>query len=108
MKKQILIYQDPDNEIILSKDHYHGIVVQVVRKVDQMVNTNEGLVNQRTNQVPFSKIVKITTTFKKDIDTAIGEAKYFISQILKQDEEINGMLNDYLSQNRDLNEPANQ
>lgn len=105
MKKIIHIYKDPDNEIVISKDHYHGVVVQVIRIVDQLQNTNEGLVSVRRNNVVKTIDVKLSPTFKDEVSKAIEEAKKTIASIKEADERINGLLNDYLSSHKDLNEP---
>ena len=108
MKKIIVIHDDVDNSIILCKDHYHGIVVQVLRKVDQLVPTFDGVENIRKVNVVHQEIVKVSSDFRAGVDKAIVGAKAFLEHVLKQDAEINGLLNDYLSSHKDLNESADQ
>lgn len=107
--KQVYVYKDPDNQIVISKDHYHGVVVQVVRLVDQLQRTASGEITQhRTANVVLSQTVKLDDNFKVSVQKAIEVAKNFITSIIKNDESINGLLNDYKSQNRELNEPDKQ
>lgn len=109
MKKHVVLFKDEDNEIVLSKDYFNGVVVQVVRLVDQLKNTSEGLVQTRAQNVIFFREAKVTSpNFKADVAAAIEQCRNHLQDIKKKDEEINGLLNDYLSQNRNLNEPAEQ
>lgn len=109
MKKQIILYKDENNSIILSKDHYHGVVVQVIRYVDQLIRTPENLLaHHKTHNVIQETIIKVSPSMREDVAAAFAKGKLLIDEIKKHDDQIDGLLNDYNSAHRDLNEPDSQ
>lgn len=106
--KKVIVYKDNDNEIIVSKDYHHGVVVQVIRYIDALQQTNEGtLTNIVKPQVMFSKQIGISQ-MREEISKVIAEAQAVINDLKEKDQKIYGLLNDLFSAHRDLNEPAEQ
>jgi len=109
MKNQVYLYKDENKSIVLSKDHYHGVVVQVVRFVDQLQPGSNGeLYNVKTNNVVFQVLVPITEDFRKLTAEAIKKCEAYIKDMTDKENVINGLLNDYYSSHKDLNEPGQQ
>jgi hypothetical protein len=109
MKNQIYLYKDDNKAIVLSKDHYHGVVVQVVRFIDQLQpGPNGELYNVKTNSVVFQVLVPITELFRNQTAEAIKKCEVYLQDMTAKDNEIDGLLNDYYSAHKDLNEPGQQ
>lgn len=108
MKKQIFLFKDENNAIVLSKDHYNGVVVQVIRFVDQAFEHEGQLLHHKTNQVTNQIIVKVSSTMRDEVAKAIVASKQFLADIKLKDDQIDGLINDYLSSHRELNEPDQQ
>ena len=109
MRKQVNLYKDENNAIILSKDHYHGVVMQVIRFVDQLrIGADNQLVHHKNHNVVNEIIIKVGPTMRDDVAAAFAKSKTFIDEIKTKDNLIDGLLNDYHSSHRDLNEPEQQ
>ena len=112
--KKVILYMDGENEILLSKDHYHGVALQVIRYIDSMQQTPDNLlVNIKTAKVIHQKIMKIPenkdmVSFRGDIQKEIAECQAVVNNIKENDQKINGLMNDFFSAHRELNEPAEQ
>lgn len=123
--KQVYIYKDQRNAIIITPDSYKGISIQVIRFVSQLKPNFSNELVETTTIIPiwsktiptiepsamdqFSKNPSMSIkpvngdTFKRDIKTAIEESKSYLSKINSLDSMIDGSLNDYLSQNSEIN-----
>jgi hypothetical protein len=109
MKKQIYIYKDENNSIVLSKDHYHGVVIQVIRFVDQLVRTQDNLlICHKNHNVVHEVVIKVSPTIREEVAAAIAKSRLVIDEIKNKDNQIDGLINDYHSMHRDLNEPEQQ
>lgn len=108
MKKIIYIEKSELNAIVIVRDNYKGVVVQVIRFVDQLVPSgdNNKLVNVRNSQVIDTSVVNIKpgSVFKDEVSKAITKSREFLAGIKLQDQEIEGLMANYYSQNKGLNE----
>jgi hypothetical protein len=111
MDNIVFISKDENNAIAICKDNYNGVAVQVIRFVDQLKpsgNIYSELVNIRSQQVINQIIVNVNSesksTFKERVNNAVSESKEFLAKIKEQDSKIDGVMKDYLSQFRGLNE----
>lgn len=108
MKKQIFLLKDENNAIVLSKDNFNGVVIQVVRFVDQAFQHEGQMLVHKTNQVVFQLVVAVGSAMRDEVAKAILESKKFLADIKSKDDQIDGLINDYLSSHRELNEPDQQ
>lgn len=109
MKKIVYIERDDYNAIVISRDHYHGVAIQVIRFVDQLspIGPNNELSNIKNQRVVHQILVKIEPgkdTFKDEVYKAVMLAKEKLAEIKIQDRLISGVLNDYSSIRKDLNQ----
>lgn len=108
MKKITYIEKDEHNAIVVCRDHFNGVVVQVVRFVDQIQPSGPDnlLTNVRTNHVvkSFEVRLKEQETFKDEVQSAIKKAKEYLGEIRRKDQSIDGVLNDLYSQHKALND----
>lgn len=113
MRKIVYIEKDEQNAIAVCKDNFRGIVVQLIRFVDQLkpAGLEKELTNIRTNQVVcqwevkiLDKDKKVKEDFREDVEKAIKEAKQELAKIKNQDQKIDGLLETYYSQNKVLND----
>lgn len=114
MKKIVYIENDGLNAIAICRDNYKGVVIQVVRLLDQLVKSglDNQLSNVRTNQVVHQVVVplnqnnnsKTQDSFKTRVQTAISDCREVLTNIRNADKSIDGLLNDYHSQFKELNE----
>lgn len=105
--KQVFIYKDEDNQILIAKDGFKGVAVQVVRLVDQLRPNHENqLENFRTSHVVNQRVIPLDANFRANVKSAIEVAKEIVEDMKKSDQEIAGLMNDYYSSNREINEPG--
>ena len=104
--KRVYLYKDEENEIVLTEDNFTSVVVQLVRKVNTLAPNSSGeLVNIRKEWVLLQSVVNtdeenIRAKVKEKIEITFVE----LEKIKKKDSIVDGILNDYLSQNQKLNE----
>lgn len=110
MKNKVYVHNDPLACIVLSKDHHNGIVVQLATYVDTLRPDNSGeLISYTTTKVIYEAVIAITThDFRKAVADSIQLAQYKLTEVQNQHQILDGILNDYYSQNRELNEPTKQ
>jgi len=109
MKKIVYINKNELNAIAICRDNYNGVAIQVIRFVDQLVpngpdNQVVSIKNSTVLKTFMVDIVSDPTSFKSRIQQTIAQAREFLSIIEKQDKDIDGILNDYYSQFKGLNE----
>ena len=107
MRKMVYINKNENGGIAICKDGFNGVAIQVIRFVDQLkpTGTDGELTQHKTNVVIKQILVKHTTqNFKESVEKSILEAKDFMKVIALQDKDIDGVMNDYYSQNKPLNE----
>lgn len=114
MKKIVYIEKDEHNAIAICKDGFQGVVVQLIRFVDQLkpAGLEQEITKIRTKQVIGQWQVEVKNLqdgslnedFRKHVDDAINQAKNKLASIHNQDKKISGLLDNYFSQNRSINE----
>ncbi len=110
MREQIYIHNDEQACIVLSKDHHNAIVVQLAVYVFTLVpNIDNQLIYSRNTKVIYEAIIATTThNFKNAVADSIKLAQHKLSEVQQQHKVLDGVLNDYYSAYRDLNEPREQ
>ena len=123
--KEVYIKKDERNAILICPDNYKGLVVQVIRFSTQLKpNHANELIEHRIRYALWTKTIptmsddmvqqlevnplaplkpKDGNKFKSDINRIVEEAKSYLSKVETLDTMIDGSMNDYLSQNQDLN-----
>lgn len=112
MKKHVYIEKDESNAIVMSKDHYKGLTLQVVRFVDQQVPNDSGeLVTHRTMMVVHQENVPLSIDNQevyKQFDTLLKESiqrcKQKLADIRKADQKLDEVLSKTLEQHKALND----
>ena len=90
----------------MSKDNYKGVAIQVCRKIEQLKpDANNVMTTFRNFQTLKQTVIAYSPNMKDDVAKALVDAKEFLAQVRSQEKEIDGLLNDYLSQNVKINEP---
>ena len=111
--KETKLYDDDIIAISLFKDNHHGVVVQMYRYTEQMIPNDKGGMQTKRNKSPLftenvgltkDKVLKSADAFKADVQLAIDKMYKEHQKIQTQDNTIDGVLNDYRSQNRKLND----
>jgi hypothetical protein len=107
---KVYIHNDDLACIVLSKDHHNGIVVQLAVYTNSLrPDNNNELINFTSTKVIHEVIVPVNAVdFRKAVADAIQIAQHQLVQIQQKHQVLDGILNDYYSQNRELNEPAKQ
>ena len=110
---EIYVHKDENNAIVLYRDSFKAISVQLIRFTSQQVPNAEGiLVAQRRSiglwrqDVPLvsEKGTKIKPEiFRQKVAETISKARIEMAKIKKNDDVIEGVLNDYHSQNKGIN-----
>jgi hypothetical protein len=110
MKSKVYIHNDNLACIVLSKDHHNGIVVQLAVYAESLRPNHDGeLIAFTTTKVIYESIIPVSTPeFRKAVADTIKTAQFKLTEVQNQHQILDGILNDYYSQNRDLNEPAKQ
>lgn len=112
MKKIVFIEKDEHNAIAVCKDNFKGIVVQIIRFVDQVVPSGPNNVNTNIRNhsvikqiaVPVANEKGMNEDFRLCVDKAIKEAREYVAVLHQQDNKIDGLMKDLLSQNKGINE----
>lgn len=108
MNKPVYIEKDDVCGIVVCKDNYNGVVIQAVRFVDKLIPSgpDNSLTNIKTTCVIKQVEVKVVgdEDFKPRVSKAIAMVREFLAKVRKQDQDIDGLLNDYRSQHKDLNQ----
>lgn len=106
---KIIVYKDEDNEIVVSKDHYHGVVVQVIRYIDTLQQTSSGeLMSLVKAQVIATEKVNVHSDMRNQVQQAIQKCQAVVNDLKEKDKKINGLMLDLFSGYRELNEPRKQ
>lgn len=110
---RVYIYKDDNNAIALFRDSFKGISVQLIRFVNQMQPTGEdGELVAHRREVGIAKYDVLSTDngvrlspekFKAKVSDAIAKAQQELNKVQEGDTMIDGVMNDYLSQNRKAN-----
>ena len=108
--KKVYVHHDEQSCIVLTKDHHNGICIQLGVYTDQMVpNVDNLLIMSRNLKVVDSTVINTSTpNFKQAISEKVKELQHKVVLIQESHKILDGVLNDYHSQNRDINEPAKQ
>lgn len=108
--KKVYIHNDNLACIVLSKDHHNGIVIQLAVYTEALrVGQDNELVSYISTKVIHEVVVPVTSPeFKKAVSDAIQVAQHQLVQVQQKHQILDGILNDYYSQNRELNEPTKQ
>jgi len=106
MKKIVYIERDDNYAIILSNDSMNGVAVQVVMYVNQLTPDPNGmLVNVRNTQVVDCSTISLGgDDFKERVKKQLAHSKHYLASLRKGSVEIEGVMNDYRSQFRNINE----
>ena len=108
--QNIYVHKDDIAIIVLSKDHHKGIVVQLAVFVDQLAPNNQNeLINHRKLSVISSTTVPVTTpSLKNVVAQEIQKAQALLADIHQSHRTLDGVLTDYKSAYKDINEPEKQ
>ncbi len=102
---EIKLHDDAETKLSLFKDNHNGVVVQLYRAVEKrMVSGNERslhlLWQQEVAALNDRSELKNPESFKAEVQVAIDNGNRELAKIQKYDNLIDGVLNDYGSQNR--------
>lgn len=115
MNKWVYLKKDRNTSIILAKDSYKSVAVQILWHNDIIKPDAQGeLVNHRntfavytksvfTHKVKDDKQLVKNENFKRDLADTIQSVKKYYDQILQLESMIDGSLIDYLNQNKEIN-----